>query len=126
MLDEWKEKDKNKELYDRLAKLDKLTIIKVQSLLQPILEKEGYVNLSFLQPQIERDIIVEFTIQDNKSNREEYDSKQQLRRLIKSTLENTNWRLMSEGVNYRLGVLSGRLRGYENEEDLLKLVGKKA
>lgn len=29
---------------------------------------------------------------------------------------------MSDGINYRLGILSGRLRGYENDEDLLKLV----
>jgi hypothetical protein len=31
---------------------------------------------------------------------------------------------MSEGANYILGILSGRLRGYEKEEDLLKLVNK--
>jgi len=29
---------------------------------------------------------------------------------------------MSEGIRYRLGFLSGRLRGYEKEEDLVKLV----
>ncbi len=28
---------------------------------------------------------------------------------------------MSEGVYYRLGILSGRLRGFELEEDLIKL-----
>jgi len=44
-----------------------------------------------------------------------------LQKLIKSTLEKTNWRLMSEGVYYKLGILSGRLRGYENDEDLLNL-----
>ena len=29
---------------------------------------------------------------------------------------------MSEGVHYRLGYLSGKLKGYEQEEDLLQLV----
>lgn len=29
---------------------------------------------------------------------------------------------MTDGVIYRLGFLSGRLRGYEGEEDLVKLV----
>ena len=29
---------------------------------------------------------------------------------------------MSDGVDYRLGILSGRLKGYENEEDILKLM----
>jgi translation initiation factor IF-1 len=67
-------------------------------------------------------MIIEFTVQDNKTGRGEYDSRIQLQRIIKKTLENTNWRLMSEGVNYRLGILSGRLRGYENEEDFIKLI----
>lgn len=31
---------------------------------------------------------------------------------------------MSKGIYYRLGILTGRLRGYENEEDLLKLIKK--
>ncbi|KKQ46551.1 MAG: hypothetical protein US67_C0077G0007 [Candidatus Woesebacteria bacterium GW2011_GWD1_38_10] len=29
---------------------------------------------------------------------------------------------MSEGISQRLGILSGKLRGYENEEDLIKIV----
>jgi len=124
LLEKQEEKDKNKELYDRLAKMKKLTIIKLQSILESGLKKEGYINVDFSKPTIERDVIVPFTVQDNKAKRKEYDSKQQLRRLIRSTLEKTNWRLMSEGVNYRLGILSGRLRGYENEEDLLKLFKK--
>lgn len=45
-------------------------------------------------------------------------------KLIKTALSDTNWRLMSDGVSYRLGMLEGRLRAYEREEDLLKLVEK--
>ena len=29
---------------------------------------------------------------------------------------------MSEGISQRLGISSGKLRGYENEEDLIKIV----
>lgn len=32
---------------------------------------------------------------------------------------------MSSGIEYRLGYLSGRLRAYESEDDLLGLVGKR-
>ena len=45
-----------------------------------------------------------------------------LQKLIKRTLKDTNWRLMSDGISYRLGLMSGRLRAYESKEDLLKLV----
>ncbi len=44
--------------------------------------------------------------------------------LLKEVIKETNWRLMSEGVSYRLGVLTGRLRVYENEDDMLKLIEK--
>ncbi len=47
----------------------------------------------------------------------EYD----LKRLLKKTLEDTNWRLMSDGVNYKLRFLSGRLRGVERGEGIKRL-----
>ena len=74
------------------------------------------------KPDIDRYVIVPFTVKDAESSRAEADSTRKLHKTIKKTLENTNWRLMSEGVHYRLGYLSGKLKGYEQEEDLLQLV----
>ena len=65
-----------------------------------------------------------FSCLDSKSVREDYDSRKTLKKTIDKALEETNWRLMSEGIRYRLGYLSGRLRAYESEEDLKKLVMK--
>ena len=48
----------------------------------------------------------------------------ELEKALKDTLENTNWRLLSNSISYRLGILTGRLKGYETEEDILKLAGK--
>jgi len=124
LVERMKDEDKNKELYEKLAKIKKLTVAELQKLLAAALKKEGYINLEFSKLEIGKDVITGFTVQDNKSGRVEYDSRTVLQKLIKQTLSDTNWRLMSEGINYRLGILSGRLRGYENEEDLLKLVGK--
>lgn len=55
-------------------------------------------------------------------DRKEYDSTNKLKKLIKVALEETNWRLMTDGIHYRLGILTGRLKAYEREEDLVKLV----
>jgi hypothetical protein len=52
------------------------------------------------------------------------DSRTHLKKLITTALADTNWRLMSEGVRHRLGYLSGRLRAYESEDELRKLVEK--
>ncbi|MCP6718757.1 MAG: hypothetical protein KJI71_00815 [Patescibacteria group bacterium] len=122
MLDEWKEKQKNKELYDKVKKIKKLNIAGLKKLLTPTLDKGNYIKLEFSKPEIKKDIAIEFTVQDDKADRGKHDSRIQLQRIIKKNIENTNWRLMSEGVNYRLGILSGRLRGYDNKEDLIRLI----
>jgi hypothetical protein len=44
---------------------------------------------------------------------------------IGSVLEATNWRLMSDGISYRVGFLTGRFHGYEHEEDLANLMRTK-
>ena len=36
----------------------------------------------------------------------------------------TNWRLMSDGISYRLGYLNGRVKAYEGEEAMKELVIK--
>ncbi len=122
IIEKYEEKEKHKDIYDKVDKINKLNIAGLKNLLTPILEKEQYADLELAQPEINRNIIVSFTVQDNKADRGEYDSKHQLQKLIQSTLKDTNWRLMSEGINYRLGILGGGLRGYELEEDLVILV----
>lgn len=108
--------------HDEVAKINKLTVAGLQQLLRPLLEKEGYVKFGFGKPQADKDVRVKFTVQDDKADRIEYDSRHQLKKLIIKTLADTNWRLMSDGINYRLGILTGHLRGYESEGDLLRLV----
>ena len=121
-MDEWKHKEKNKDLYDKVAKIKKLTVVQLGKLLSPALEKEGYIHFSLKEPEIDKNVKVEFTVQESKGDREEYDSKMVLKKKIDSLLADTNWRLMSDGISYRIGILTGRLRAYEREEDLLKLV----
>ena len=122
LMEDVKEREKNKDLYDKVAKIKKLKITQLQDLLQKELEKNQYINLQFASPEIGKEVIIEFTVNDSKDNREEYDSRIGLTKLINKTLENTNWRLMSDGINYRLGILTGRLKGYEREEDLIKII----
>lgn len=41
---------------------------------------------------------------------------------LNATIKDTNWRLMAGGTSYRLGYLNGRIRAYEDEDDMKKLV----
>lgn len=127
-LDLLKENIKREELkksdpdYLKAASLKKLKITEVENLLNASLNCEKYIQLLFDRPEIGKYIIVPFIVQDGDSARKDYDSERVLKRIIKKALEGTNWRLMSEGINYRLGYLSGRLKGYEHENELLDLV----
>ncbi len=124
-MDKVKEKEQNKEVYDKVASLKKLKIIELEELLAPVLEKAGYIKLQFKNPEITKDVVVPFIVYEHKPDREGRASTYELEKLLRKTLKETNWRLMSDGTNYRLGMLEGRLRGYEREEDLLKLVQEK-
>lgn len=111
--------------FKKAMKLKKLGIVEVEKLLAEILEKEKYVKLVLEKPEIDRFVVVPFTVQDSNTERKETDSAYNLRKVLKKTLEGTNWRLMTEGVTYRLGFLFGKLKGYEREEDLIEIVRKK-
>ena len=124
MVDEWKEKEKHKEDYDAVKRIQKLTVIDLEKLIVPLVEVAGYVKLQFGTPDMGRDLIVPFSVNDAKSGRSDWDSSHTLQKLLKEALRATNWRLMTEGISYRLGILTGRLRAYEREEDLLALVRK--
>lgn len=93
-------------------------------LLAPVLEKAGYIEFSLDKPEMGKDVFIGFSYLDSKSDREDYDSRKTLRKLVNEVLVDTNWRLMSDGISYRLGYLNGRIRAYEREEDLKELVMK--
>ncbi len=111
--------------YQKVSQLKKLSIIELEKLLNELFEKERFIRLSFDNPQMGPQVIVPFNTQDANSSRKETNSIDQLQKIIKNGLEGTNWRLMSDGLSYRLGFISGRLKGYEREEDFFELSGEK-
>lgn len=121
LTDKWEERDKNKELYDRVAKLNRLTIPLLKEHIAKALVGQLYSNLVFEKPDMARIVSISFSV-DDVSNDSDREACQKLKKLLNKLLVDTNWRLMSEGINYRLGILSGRLRVYEKEEELVKLI----
>ncbi len=116
------EREKNKDVYDKIAKLQKLSIAQIQKLLTDVIEQNKYSDLQFSKPEFGRNVMVEFTCIEQGPDRQEHNSKQNLKKLIEKTLLDTTWRLMSDGINYRMGYLTGRIKAYESEDDFKKLV----
>ncbi|MBI3618733.1 hypothetical protein HY213_01720 [Candidatus Peregrinibacteria bacterium] len=113
-----KEQEANVEFYDKLMEVKKLNIAGLEKLLKAAIKKTGYADLQISMPPPTGQIILNFSVRDTDEKREEHDSRKTLEKAIEKILEDKNWALMSEGISYRLGFLSGRIRGYESEEDL--------
>lgn len=121
---EWKEKEDNQHIYDAIAELKKPKIAELSPLLQPKLKKAGYVEFNLDKPEIGKIAFVSFSCMDGRSDRGDHDSRKTLQTTIRKALSDTNWRLTSDGISYRLGYLNGKLRAYEYENELKKLVTK--
>jgi len=111
---------KEEKTQEKLQHIQKLTLDQVNKKLSVVLEHHNYSNLLFGEAQIEKDIRIGFQVQDS-AGRNEHDSRIGLQKLITKTLKGTNWKLMTGGMSYRLGILIGRLRGFDKEKDLLEL-----
>jgi hypothetical protein len=122
LLEENKKREAQKPLYNQLGKMQKLTVVQLKQLLQPALEKAGYTSLIFSEPNMDRHVIINFTAEDSRVDRIKYDSEHELKKLIKNLLDNANWNLMTDSPHYRMGVLTGQLKGLESEEDLLNKI----
>lgn len=121
---EWQEKEDNKHIYDAVKDMKKPKIAELVPLLSPVLEKAGYIEFHLDKPEMGRDVYVGFSCLDNKSGRDDYDSRKTLKKLVDNALSDTNWRLMSDGISYRLGYLNGRVKAFEGEDALKELVIK--
>lgn len=115
------ERTDHADIYDAIRDIKQLKIAQLIETLQPVLEKAQYTRFKLGEPQLIREVVIEFSCLDAKADRQENSSKNSLRKLITKTLEETNWRLMSESVYCRLGYLTGRLKAYEGDEALKKL-----
>ena len=119
--------DKKKDpAYEEVKKITKIKVNQLKTKLAKVLAKEKYVNLQFDKPQMDKFVVVPFTVEDSNNKREEYESRNICRRIIRKSLENTNWKLTSNGIEYRLGYLSGSLKGFEGEENLAEMVRQRS
>lgn len=124
---EMKEKQDNKHIYDAVKEMKKPKIAELIPLLSEPLEKAGYIEFHLDKPEMGRDVYVGFSCLDSKSDRNDYDSRKTLKKLVDNTIEGTNWRLKSDGISYRLGLFEWprkSIRGRRRSEEAV-MKGKK-
>lgn len=106
------------ELYE-VEKIEKLTIPALETRLQKAIKTAGFIKLSFDRPEMKTWTVVPFNFQDP-TDRDDKKSIKVATANIQENLHPTNWRLIGS-IDYRLGYLSGKLKAYERDEDLIKL-----
>jgi hypothetical protein len=114
------EKEKKEEEEFEVDKIEKPNIPQLEKRLANIAEESGFVKFQFDKPEMGRHIIISFSVQDP-SDRTENESIKVITKSFRNTLFRTNWRLMTEGISYRLGHLTGRIKSFEQKDDLLKI-----
>ena len=111
--------DEQKEQYD-YSHVEQINIAQLEKRLLEDLEKLQFVKFQFEKPKSGRWLTVEFSAQDF-SSRDERSSIKALKKALTKALFTTNWRLMSTDIYYKLGFLTGQIKGFSLEEDLIKI-----
>jgi hypothetical protein len=114
------EQETEKLVTEEISKIEKLTVPKIKERLLKVANDSGFLEFQTEKPDFGRNVIIEFSVQDPSS----HTGKESVKILCKAfnkSLFHTNWRLQNNGVSYRLGYLTGKLKAYESDEDLLKL-----
>ncbi len=104
-----------------LSKIQMLKLPQLEKRLSEFLEKNKYIKLVFQQPKISDVVTVMFSVEDI-TDRDDHRAAKELKKIISSELQRTNWRLMSTGIVSRMGYLSGQLKGFDRPEHLNDLI----
>ena len=114
-----------KQWKEELDKIERLTIAQVTDKLKKSLTQQGYKEFQLGQPDMGKQVVVPFNVIEGK-DRNEDESRFNLYKLMSKQLDDSNWRLVHTSLTYRMGYLTGKLKGYESDEDLRDLLEKRA
>lgn len=121
---EQKEKDIKKDLYEKAKKLNKLNIVWLQKLLNKEFENTKFSEFKVnSNKQVKRWLEIEFNLFFDWDFWE--NPQLELNKLFDKILINTNWKAIKDSIYEKLGSISGRLIGYDNEDDLVELIEKR-
>lgn len=101
-------------------KVERVNVPQMEDRLIKLCEEIGYTKFKFETPASGRFLTVRFSAQDP-SNRTEQESIKKLTKAIKACVFSTNWRLVTTGITYQLGFLTGQLKAYTADEDIMKI-----
>lgn len=100
--------------------VQRIKIPQLEQRISQLTEKEGYTKFSFEKPVFTSHTVITFSVQDP-TDRSEKESRKQLLKALQVDLFETNWRLVSAELTYRMGYLTGKIKGFEQDDDIMKI-----
>lgn len=124
-LEKYKDRDKFKKVDVFMKRIKMLNLAGIQSVLSKGLDTKGFTKLDTSAPAAgHKSITMDFTAQDTLADRDQKAAKLDFKEAVTVALRETNWRLMESTVEYNLGLVTGRLKGYQHPSELRQLVEK--
>lgn len=120
----WEDEEKHQEEKERADTIERLTVPRIKRKVSALFADKDLEEIRFDDLETTpKCTYLKFSAEDPEATKENsYKRCLGLKREIVRELEDTNWRLMSNGVSYRLGIMSGRLRVYESDDAIYNLV----
>lgn len=122
LVTEMKKQQEDEHINKALRNIKRLNISELKPLLTTPLIEAGYTEFALDKPSLGKHVAISFSCLDSKADRSAHASKELLKLKITNALEDTNWRLASCKIEYRLGYMTGKLRAYENDDELKEVV----
>lgn len=120
----WEDEKEHKEEKRRADAIERLTVPNIKDRMTEFFEDNGLKRVEFDDLQVDpRTTNLPFTVEDPEVTSDNGRQRSlDLKKKIIAELKDTSWRLMSDGISNKLGVLSGRLRVYEDDDEIYELV----
>jgi hypothetical protein len=118
-----KKEEEDERTFHGVDKIQQTNVPALENLLRKEIEKAGYTKFEFTKTDLAKFVVVTFLLNDPR-DRVANESIKQLSKLLDATLNPLNWRLITNSIEYRLGVLTGKIRAYDTDSDLLDLAKK--
>ena len=93
-------------------KIRVLTVKEAMKIVNQVLRDNGFENTKISDPEVKADITFKFSAIDSES-RKPHIVKSLVKKLLTEKFKGTNWKLFVNGIDYKLGIIEGGVRGRE-------------
>jgi len=108
-------------MYALIESIQRISVPQFKESMVKLMEDAAFSNIHFDDPVMKGDVQLKLYADDS-TTANAYDREKSITKLIRKELAHTNWKLMNDGVSFRMGVFTIRFRGFDNEDDVKKLV----